>query len=367
MRQSERSSRDASPDVSLTPVGARPLRVALLGCGRIARIFHLPILAELPVFELVAVAEPDPAGRALALGKAPAARVVEDWREALDDAGIEAVVVCLPSGMHADVACAAFAAGKHVYLEKPVATTFEDGHRVRDAWRASGAMGMTGFDQRFAAPMVALKRELRAGTIGRPTGARLAMGSGRRDAPEWKRARATGGGVLLDLGSHMADLVRFVLEKEVGVVGASIASVLADDDTAAFTMTLTGGLLAQAWVTLAGITESRFEVVGERGMLIADRYAGTLRHEAPEPPWSRPARARAGLTRLGRDTRALLEVARPVALGATYRAALEAFAEAVSTGRPAAPDIEDGVRSLAVVLAAEESARTGRSTAVPSA
>ena len=341
------------------------MNVALLGCGRIARLFHLPILAARPELALTAVAEPDPAGRALAREAAPGAEVREDWREVVDDPRIEAVVVCLPSGLHADAACAAFGAGKHVYLEKPVATTLQDGRRVEDAWRASGAVGMTGFDQRFAPAMTALKRELRAGRIGAPTGARLAMGSGRRDAPEWKRSRATGGGVLLDLGSHMADLARFVLEDEVREVRASVASVLSDDDTASFTMALAGGVLAEAWVTLAGVTESRFEVIGERGMLVADRYAGTLRRLPPEPPWSRPARARAGLARLGRDSRALLAAARPLGLGATYESALAAFAAAVAARRPASPDVADGVRSLEVVIAAEQSARTGRAVAVP--
>jgi predicted dehydrogenase len=85
----------------------------------------------------------------------------------------------------------------------------------------------------------------------------------------------------------------------------------------------------------------------------------------PEPPWSRPDRARAGLARLGRESRALLAVARPLDIGATYRSALGAFAAAVAAGGPASPDIADGVRSLEVVIAAEESARTGRPVAVP--
>jgi predicted dehydrogenase len=340
-----------------------PLRLGLLGCGRIARIFHLPILADMRGVELVAVAEPDADARAAASRRAREAVVVDDWREVVADPRIDGVVVCLPSAMHADAACAAFAEGRHVYLEKPIATTLEDGHRLLEAWRSRDSVGMTGFDQRFAPAIAALRREVAAGRIGAPTGARLAMGSGRRDAPEWKRSRATGGGVLLDLGSHMADLARFVLGEEVREVFATTASVLGEEDTASFAMRLGSGRLAQAWVSLAGITESRVEVVGERGMLVADRYAGTLRLHALEPAWSRPARAREGLTRLARESRDLLGVARPLAMGATYRAALEAFAAAASSGGPAAPDIEDGFKSLAVVLAAEESARTGRAVA----
>jgi myo-inositol 2-dehydrogenase/D-chiro-inositol 1-dehydrogenase len=346
--------------MAVTP---RPVHVGLLGCGRIARIFHLPILADLAGVELVAVAEPDPVGRARAVAAAPRATVVADWRDVVADPGIDALVVCLPSGMHAEAAGAAFEAGRHVYLEKPIATSLDDGRRVLAAWRSSGKVGMAGFDQRFEPAIDALRREVLAGRVGAPTGARLAMGSGRRDAPEWKRARATGGGVLLDLGSHMADLTRFVLGEEVREVCASLATTLADEDTASFTMTLASGKLAQAWVTLAGITESRVEVVGERGLLTADRYAGTVRFFPLEPAWSRVDRAREGLARLGRDSRALIEIAQPLAIGATYRAALEAFAAAVAAGRQTSPDIGDGFRSLAVVLAAEASARTGLAVA----
>lgn len=340
-----------------------PLRVALLGCGRIARIFHLPILAEIPGVELVAVADPDPGARALAAERVPGVRVVGDWGEVVADPSLDAVVVCLPSGMHADSACAAFDAGLHVYLEKPIATSLEDGRRVVRAWRSSGAVGITGFDQRFEPAMIALRRAARAGHAGEVTGLRLAMGSGRRGAPAWKRSRATGGGVLLDLGSHLIDLARFVLGEEVREVTAAVAAAIDEDDTATIAMTMETGRLAQAWVSLSGITESRVEVVGQGGMLVADRYAGTLEFVPLEPAWSRIARARRGLARLGRDSRALLEVARPLALGVTYRGALEAFAEAARAGSPTPPDIADGFRSLAVVLAAEESARSGRSVA----
>lgn len=336
------------------------LRVGLLGCGRIARIFHLPILAGIPEVELVAVADPDASARRLAAGRAPGAEVVEDWREVVARPDLDAVVVCLPSGLHAEAAEAAFAAGLHVYLEKPIATTLEDGRRIVRAWRASGRVGMTGFDQRFEPSIQALRRAAREGRAGEVTGLRLAMGSGRRDLPAWKRSRATGGGVLLDLGSHLVDLARFVLDEEVAAVTAAVSTTLAEDDTATIALTMESGRLAQAWVTLAGITENRVEVVGQRGLLVADRYAGTLDLLPLEPAWSRPARARRGLARLGREARALLEVARPLALGGTYRGALEAFVDATRGGGSAAPDIEDGFRSLAVVVAAEESARSGR-------
>jgi 1,5-anhydro-D-fructose reductase (1,5-anhydro-D-mannitol-forming) len=222
---------------------------------------------------------------------------------------------------------------------------------------------MAGFNQRFSPAVRALREAARDGRVGAPTGLRLATGTGRRDPPAWKRSRASGGGVLLDLGSHAADLARHVLGEEVRSVRASLGSIRTEDDTATIAMTMESGRLAQAWVTFVGITESRAELIGERGALVADGYAGTLDLVPLEPAWSRPARARRGLGRLGGVARTLLGVARPLPLDVTYRGALTAFVEAVRRGRSIAPDLEDGFRSLAVVLAAEESARTGRAIA----
>lgn len=287
------------------------VRVALLGYGRIAELFHLRILARLRGVEVGFVAEDDPDRREAARALLPEASLVADYRRVVEDATIDAVVICLPTGLHAEVACAAFRAGKHVYVEKPIATTLVDGRLIREAWRSSGTVGMTGFNQRFEPVIHEFKRAMAAGRVGTVVGARATSGAVARTLPAWKCSRATGGGVLLDLASHAVDLVRFLFEQEIRSVSATVASARTEDDTASLAMTLIDGRIVNAHLTLAGIQESRFEIFGDQGRLVVDRYAGTLEFEPPRPPYGRMERLRRGVGRLGALPRELGDFVRP--------------------------------------------------------
>src|SRR5262245_16729525 len=104
-----------------------PLKVGLIGCGHIAQSTHLHVLTRLPDVDLVALAEVDATRRYEASRRAPAAIAVADYQELLALPDVEAVVICLPNALHADAAIAALEARKHVYLEKPLATTLAEG------------------------------------------------------------------------------------------------------------------------------------------------------------------------------------------------------------------------------------------------
>lgn len=334
--------------------------MGLLGHGRIAGLFHLGILAHMRGVEVRAVADSDPDRRVSAGAVVHEAAVVNDYQEVLRNNAIDAVVICLPTGVHAEAACAAFQAGKNVYLEKPIATSREDGREVVQAWRSSGAVGMMGFNQRFDPVFRALKRAVDQGRVGRVVSATAVMGSAARTLPAWKGSRSAGGGALLDLASHSVDLTRFLFGLEIRSVSAAITSARTEEDTASLSMTLTDGRIIDAHATLAGVQESRFEVLGDSGRLVADRYAETLTFQHPSPPYGRVERLRRELARLGAIPRGVRDVVRPPNDARSYRAALEAFIGAVSGGKSVRPDIEDGFRSLTVVLAAEESDRKGQ-------
>jgi predicted dehydrogenase len=322
---------------------------------------HLEALDAHNGVELCAIAESNPDVLRDAAQRARISVTYEDWRLAIDDDRVEAVVICLPTGLHADAATAAFEAGKHVYVEKPVATTAEDARRVADAWRASGKVGVVGFNQRFQPVIRRLKRSLQTDEVGQVTSAFAVMSSEARKLPEWKRMRASGGGALLDLGSHVVDTTRCLFERRIVDVFGAIELVRTEDDTAAFTMRLDGGPTIQAQVTLAGILETRFEVLGDGGRLIADRNRGTVTLEPLHPPYGRVAHARAELTVAARGAKTIVRPPRPMA---SNRALIDAFIDAVTNGRHPSPDIEDGCRSLDVVLAVEEAHRTGKTVEI---
>jgi predicted dehydrogenase len=339
------------------------IRIGILGCGRIARTYHLEILARVPDVEIAALAEPDEAARRAAAAVSPGAATHGDWRRVTESGAIDAVVICLPSHLHSVAARTAFEAGKHVYLEKPIAIDADDAAAVVAAWRSSGKTGMTGFNQRFH-PVVGRAREaIRGGVIGTIVGARMASGSPPRELPAWKRSRATGGGALLDALSHHADLARFLFDDEVRDVSASVRSLRSEFDNAWTTLTMIGGVRVESRVSFTSPQENRFEVTGEEGTLRIDRIEGSLTLDAGGARWSRRARIAREIARL-RHLSAGLRSALASRRDPSYRLALSALVRAVREGSHPKPDIEDGERSLAVVLAAEAAAREGRRVAV---
>lgn len=336
-----------------------PLRVGVLGCGRIARLAHLAVLSRLQGVNLVALAEADPQRRAEARCP-PAVTMVADYRELLDMPDVEAVIVALPPSMHADAAIAALERGKHVYMEKPLALNLAEASRMLAAWRRSGLVGMIGFNYRFNRLYQTARERICAGRLGELVIARSAFSTSTRPMLEWEQTRARGGGALLSLGSHHIDLVRFLLDREIREVSASWRTQRTEHDTAVLQMRLDDGLLVQSFFSLSGVEEDRVEIYGQEGKLTVDR---SLSLDVDISPITvRHARAR----QLVRTLRALRGIPHAVdkimspGREPSYRAALAHFAAAIRFGRRATPDFCDGYQSLAVVEAAERCATTGR-------
>ena len=195
---------------------------------------------------------------------------------------------------------------------------------------------MIGFNYRLNENVVEGRGRLDSGRLGPSS---LRGPSSRRprvSCPNGERSRETGGGVLLDLASHHVDLVRFLLRQEVSEVFARVSSVAEHGDTATLELRLATGLPVQILVSLNAPDEDRVEIHGLNGRLTIDRYR--RRHLSDR------------LLARSRER--------------SFEAALARFAAAARAGRPVEPDLADGLRSLAVVLAAEESARTGLAVTV---
>jgi predicted dehydrogenase len=336
------------------------LKLGLVGCGQIVQSVHLNILTQLPNVELVALAEPDARRRQEAAERAPSAAVFADYHELLARPDVEAVVICLPNALHAEVAVAALQKDKHIYLEKPLALSLEEGQRVLNAWRRAGTVGMIGFNYRYNPLYQAVRQQLEAGSLGELVSARSVFSSPARTLPTWKQKRQSGGGVLLDLASHHIDLIRFFFGQEIREVFASVRSQKSESDTALLQLRLANDVLVQSFFSMCAVDEDRFEIYGQSGKLAVDRY-----HSLEVELTSASARF-ARLKRLGRGVRSLRhgpgllkKVLRPGS-EPSYHAALAHFVAAAQGNQPATPDLHDSYRSLAVIVAAEQSAITGR-------
>lgn len=154
-------------------------------------------------------------------GRSPerAARVAEsvgavpgtDLDSVLDDPEIDAVDICLPTPIHRDVAGRAFAAGKHVLLEKPLALTVEDAEAIVAAAERSGRIFMVGLVLRFWPEYVELGRLVERGELGRPKAVFTQRLSPPADWADWLRDRDQSGGTPVDLMIHDFDQINALL------------------------------------------------------------------------------------------------------------------------------------------------------------
>lgn len=326
-----------------------------MGCGSIAKYFHLPILAKAPGVELVAVAEAVPALLEEAKGVAASAKGYADYHEMLADDNVDAVVICLPTGMHAKAATDSFEAGKHVYLEKPVGITMQQATAVCAAQAKSGKTGMIGFNFRFHPTHQALKQKIESGALGNVVGVRSAFCVAKHDVPKWKQSRETGGGVLLDLATHHIDQARFLFGQEIQSVSSSVRAMSHEADTASLRLTLANGVIWDGLFSYQASDCDTIEVIGDRGILKLDRYAGTLNDAQAKPGAGIGKRARAAV----QGTAGLIGQVLNGGGEPSFEASLLAWAKALSNASEPPVTLAEALNNLAVVCAAEQSAASG--------
>lgn len=325
----------------------RQVRLAVVGCGQIVRTVHLPVLRRLGV-EVVALADPDEVSRQLAARWVPAAKQVRDAKAAVAT-DCDAVLVATPTVYHADCARQVLAAGKHLYLEKPMAADGKEANAVWDAWRGAGVVAMMGFNYRFNPLVRNMRRLVESGRLGTVRRVRTWFTTPRRELARWRRSRASGGGALLELGSHHFDWVPWVLGGEIKVVSAEVEARQAEADTARVQWTFGDGGVGESFFSLAGERDADgIEVICAHGVLRFDRYANRSAW-LTAPRWL-------GWLPGGYWWRRM----RSVGHEPSYQRAWREFLGAVCERRPVYPNLEDGYRSLRLVLAAEESAARGR-------
>jgi predicted dehydrogenase len=342
--------------------GTLPVRVGLIGCGTIAYWSHLRTLRQLSGVTLAAAADPDPVARARAasLVRGPVHDQLNDLL--LDD--VDAVVISAPNRFHAELTVAAARAGKHVYVEKPLATTASEARTVVDVVSQSNVIATVGFNYRHHPAHQRARTLLQSGRIGKVRAVQSAFcePSLPETMPEWKRRRGSGGGALLDLASHHVDLLRWLLEDEVATVDARITSSRTEHDGATLALTMRGGVCAQTYVSFCAGPADFLEFIGEQGTLRIDRHRvlpqlhiARLRRYGRRSAWSFPTVGDAAVW-----ARRLVQPS----YQPSYRRALHAFVQRIGGQAVQMATVEDGERSLAVVLAAEESAQRNTPVAV---
>ncbi len=333
--------------------------LGIIGCGKVVSSIHLDALAHVSQAEVSAVADPVEERRSEASACCGGAAAFGDWRKLLEQSDVQAVLICTPSADHAECAIEAFAHGKHVYLEKPIASSPAQAETVLQAWESAGLVGMMGFNYRHHSLFVKARETVISGRLGKILGVQSSFTSSGFWMHDWKKRRASAGGVLFDLATHHIDLIHYMLEQPVAEVSAQLASRNSEQDTAWLRMNLQNGVVVQSFFCLYGTDTNRFEIYGDSARLAIDYVAKTFRVvDRRGSPAERIASA------LGQEARRLRN-ALTSRRDPSYETALATFVNTVADGRrQIQPDLRDGLRASLVVDAAERSAESGRNQQV---
>jgi predicted dehydrogenase len=181
--------------------------VGVIGVGGISGQVHLPGLHLAPQAEIVALCDSDLTRLQQRAQEYHVSHIFTHYEELLDHPAVDAVVIATPTLLHAPIALAAIAAGKHVLVEKQLAMNYAEALHMYEAAQQAGVRHMTAFTYRFVPAMRYLKHLLGRGTIGLPLHLRVArlQDLGDRDLG-WRQQRAlAGSGEVGDMGAHRID------------------------------------------------------------------------------------------------------------------------------------------------------------------
>lgn len=332
------------------------LRVAVIGCGSIARNRHLKEFNNNLVVEIVAVCD-NVEERAQETAQKYATKAYADYKKLLETEKLDAVSVCLPNYLHATVSIAALNAGCHVLCEKPMATSMDEAEAMIQAATANNKKLMIAHNQRFV-PSHAKARELiEKGEVGKIYSFRTAFGHGGPE--EWSadgknswffKEEQAFIGAMGDLGVHKADLLRYLLGEEfVEVAGFIETSAKEDtevDDNAVCILKSESGVvgtLAASWAYTAKEDNSTI-IYGEKA---------TLRLE-DDPDYSLIVQYKTGEVvnyQLG-------GIQSNAEGGQTTSHTINHFVDSIIQNTEPLINGEEGKKSLGVILAALESMKT---------
>jgi 1,5-anhydro-D-fructose reductase (1,5-anhydro-D-mannitol-forming) len=329
----------------------RSLGWGMAGASDIAARYMLPAIRRRPDCHVVAVSSRSTERAA----QFAAANSISKWygsvAELAADPAVDVVYVGSDNRLHREQTLIVAAEGKAILCEKPLALTVGDALEMVSACRAAGVKLGVNHHLRGAATVRAIHDLIAAGRIGRPLAIRLAHAAYLPEHLQTWRVRdpEAGGGPLNDMGTHDFDVLRFILRDEVVDVTAMTAeqgmTVAGIEDEVMGVLRFAGGAMASFHAAYnLRFTASALEIYGTeaavigRGILVGSGGGEVMLRDSTG---EHPIKVEEGMN--------------------PYEGTVQAFTDAVINGGSPPATGEDGVRSLAIAVAARESARSGRS------
>ncbi|HYC69813.1 MAG TPA: Gfo/Idh/MocA family oxidoreductase [Opitutaceae bacterium] len=328
----------------------RPVGYAVVGLGHIAQVAVLPAFRHARGSRLVALVSGNRDKLAVLGRKYRVARtyLYDRFDACLADPEVEAVYIALPNDLHLDFAVRAAAAGRHVLCEKPLALDPAEAREMIRAAMRTGVKLMTAYRLHYEPATLAAIQHVKAGRIGEIRYFNSSFSYQVTDPRNIRLRLVRGGGPLYDIGIYCINAARYLMQDEpVEVTGMLSRSgdrrFREVEETAAAILRFPGGRVASFVVSFGAADVSRCELVGTKGRIVLEpafEYAEALRLE---------------LTANGRTHR------RTFRHTDQFAGEIEAFSQAIRSGRVLEPSGREGLADLRIIEAIVASDRTGRS------
>ncbi len=327
------------------------LGIGVVGLGRMGQVYATHVARTAQGVQLVAVADARRAVVDQMVQQIAGVTAYEHVHDLLADPRVNAVIVATPTSTHRDVVVAAAQAGKAIFCEKPTALTLAETDEMLVAVEKAGVMFQVGFMRRFDVGCAEAKRQIDAGRIGQPVTIRSIGRDPTRTSLEYANP-AMSGGLIIDMGIHDFDLVRWLMNDEIERVYSETSSLVypelrtvGDIDTAMITLKFAQGGLGNIEVSRTAIYgyDIQCNIIGTKGAL----QVGYLQ-QTP-------------VLTLTKDG-VLHDVIPgfPQRFGPAYIAQIEHFVECLRTDQAPSVTAQDARAALQASLAATRSQHEGR-------
>lgn len=282
----------------------KTIRWGMIGCGAVAEVKSGPGFYKADNSALVAVTSADPALTKSFAQRHGVAKAYDTSEQLVADAEVDAVYVATPPSSHKPLSLLVAKAGKHVYVEKPMAMRFEECREIVDVCAEQGVRLFVAFYRRAMPRFLKIKEWIDGGAIGEVLNVRAVQHQ--PPAPEdlsratlpWRlKPEVSGGGKFLDMGIHELDLFDFLFGaiEEVHGVASNRAGLYDVEDTVTATWRHASGVQGYgSWCYVCGHGEDFVEIVGSKGRISFEFFSdkpltlinesGTQTADIPNPP-----------------------------------------------------------------------------------
>ena len=336
----------------------KSVKFGIVGCGH-AAVYHAEAIRALPFLQLTSVCDPDP----LVLDqfmRRYSVKGCSNYEKMLEDKALDVVIICTPSGTHANMGMMAANAGKHVLVEKPMALTLEDADKMMEACERNKIILSVVMQNRYKPPFQLLKTAVDKGHFGKLSHASITVRLNRDEnyyrKSSWRGKKAEDGGVIMNQAIHSIDLLQWFLGpvESVFSYNATRYRPIESEDLGVAVLRFSNGALgvieAASTIYVSNLEHS-IGVFGEKGSVVI----GGVKSETVQT-WQffDIQHEKAAAVALAKNT------------GPTgHQGILMDIADAVKKGSHPVVDGREGRKSLEIVLGTYRSAETGLPVSLP--